>query len=98
LWEPRSYYSRVPTEPDAILDRWPWLLSRHGADLGAIDADLRAEGYTHVLYHRAGADLVRRAGLDPLREADWAALERYLERYLDEETQIGEAYVLYALP
>jgi hypothetical protein len=98
LWEPRSYYSRVPTEPDAILDRWPWLLSRHGADLGAIDAELRAEGYTHVLYHRAGADLVRRAGLDPLREADWAALDRYLERYLDEETQMGEAYVLYALP
>ena len=42
LWEPRSYYSRVPAEPDAILDRWPWLLSRHEGDLERIDSRLRS--------------------------------------------------------
>jgi hypothetical protein len=98
LWEPRSYYSRVPAEPDAILERWPWLLAQHGTNLEAIDVELRAQGYTHVLYYRAGADLVRRAALDPLTEADWAALDRYLDHYLDEQAQIGDAYVLYALP
>jgi hypothetical protein len=97
LWEPRSYYSHVPTQPDPILERWPWLVSRHDADLDAIDDELRAQGYTYILYHRAGADLVRRAKLDPLSEADWAALDRYLDRYLTEQVQIGDAYVLYAL-
>jgi 4-amino-4-deoxy-L-arabinose transferase-like glycosyltransferase len=98
LWEPRSYYSHVPTEPDPILDRWPWLVSRHDGDLDAIAAELRAQGYTHVLYHRAGAELVRRANLDPLREADWNALNRFLELHLDPEAQAGDAYVLYVLP
>jgi hypothetical protein len=97
LWEPRSYYSQVPTEPDAILDRWPWLVSRHGNDLGAIAGELRVQGYTHVLYHRTGASLVRDAALDPLSESDWAALDRFLDRYLDKQAQVGQAYVLYAL-
>jgi 4-amino-4-deoxy-L-arabinose transferase-like glycosyltransferase len=97
LWEPRSYYCRVAAEPDAILDRWPWLVSRHNADLNAIDDELRSQGYTHILYHRAGADLVRRAKLDPWSQADWAALDRFLDRYLVEQAQIGQAYVLYAL-
>jgi hypothetical protein len=97
LWEPRSYYSRVPTEPDPILDRWPWLVFRHGGDLEAIAGELRAQGYTHVLYHRAGAELVRRAELDPLSEADWDALDRFLDLYLDEQARAGDAYVLYTV-
>ena len=102
LWEPRSYYSHVPAEPDAILDRWPWLLSRHDAGdrerQSAMAGELREQGYTHILYHRAGAELVRRTGLDPLSEQDWIALDDWLEFYLDPQAQIGETYVLYALP
>lgn len=98
LWEPRSYYSRVPTEPDAILDRWPWLVHRHKADLDGIAGELYDQGYTHVLYHRAGADLVRRAALDPLGGEDWTALERFIDLYLDEQARVNDAYVLYALP
>ena len=67
LWEPRSYYSRRWAQPDAILDRWAWLLYRHRADLAAIAAELEEEGYTHVLLHRAGAEFVRReqGGMTP---------------------------------
>jgi hypothetical protein len=97
LWEPRSYYSDVASEPDAILERWPWLVYRHDADLEAIDEELHAKGYTHVLYYRAGADLVQRAQLDPLGEREWAALDRYLDQHLEVEEEIGDAYVLYAL-
>lgn len=97
LWEPRSYYGRVPSQPDAILDRWPWLVHRHNADLDAIEEELRTLGYTHILYHRAGADLVRHTRLDPLTKADWAALDAFLDRYLIEQAQIGDAYVLYGL-
>jgi hypothetical protein len=97
LWEPRSYYCRVPAQPDAILDRWAWLLHRHEGDLAAIAGELRAEGYTHVLYHRAGADLVRRANLDPLTEEDWATLEAFLEEYVASEGEAGEAYLLYRI-
>jgi hypothetical protein len=97
LWEPRSYYCRVPAQPDAILDRWAWLLHRHAGNLAAIAGELQQEGYTHVLYHRAGAEFVRRASLDPLQEEDWAALDAFLKRYLEKEGGAGEAYVLYRI-
>jgi hypothetical protein len=42
--------------------------------------------------------LVRQAKLDPVSETDWAALDRFLDRYLDRQQEVGEAYVLYALP
>jgi hypothetical protein len=102
LWEPRSYYSRVPTEPDAILDRWPWLVSRHDgappAVAAAVAGELREQGYSFVLYHRAGAELVRRARLDPLTKQDWKALDAFLDGCLVERARVGDAYVLYALP
>jgi hypothetical protein len=85
----------VPAQPDAILGRWAWLLHKHDGDLALIADELRKQGYTHVLYHRAGADLVRRANLDPLKEEDWAALEAFLEGHLAKEGETGEAYVLY---
>jgi 4-amino-4-deoxy-L-arabinose transferase-like glycosyltransferase len=95
LWEPRSYYSRVPTQPDPILERWPWLVHRYGADPASIADALAQEGYTHVLLHRAGLDLVRRAQLDPLTDVDVAALDAFTAEHTREQGQIGAAYTLY---
>jgi hypothetical protein len=95
LWEPRSYYCRRRAQPDPILERWAWLAHRYGADPVRIASALRQEGYTHLLLHRAGLNLVLDARLDPLDEADVAALEAFLTRYAREEGRVGEAYTLY---
>ena len=95
LWEPRSYYCRRAAQPDAILERWAWLLHMHEGDLDSIAATLREEGYTHLLLYRAGLDLVLRARLDPLGEADSAALDMFLTTHARELASVGEAYALY---
>jgi 4-amino-4-deoxy-L-arabinose transferase-like glycosyltransferase len=108
LWEPRSYYCRRPAQPDAILDRWAWLLVRHKADLAAIAAELEQEGYTHLLLHRAGAEFVRReqdGAIPPAPlprdgvhgDGDFAALDAFLQIYGRELGRVGEAYELYRL-
>jgi hypothetical protein len=97
LWEPRSYYCLRPAQPDAILERWAWLLQQHGADPESIASALRDEGYTHVLLHRTGRDLVQRARLDPLEDADYAALDLFLATYMREQGRIGQAYALYEM-
>jgi hypothetical protein len=97
LWEPRSYYCLRPAQPDAILERWAWLWQQNGADPELIASALREEGYTHVLLHRAGRDLVRRAQLDPLEDADFAALDRFLATYMREQGRVGQAYALYEM-
>jgi 4-amino-4-deoxy-L-arabinose transferase-like glycosyltransferase len=95
LWEPRSYYCLRPAQPDAILERWAWLMHRHEADLGSIARALQEEGYTHLLLHNAGRDLVRRARLDPIEDADHVALDAFLAAYARERGRVGEAYTLY---
>ncbi|MBN1641973.1 MAG: glycosyltransferase family 39 protein [Anaerolineae bacterium] len=97
LWEPRSYYCERRAQPDPILERWAWLRHRYGDDVDAIGAALAAEGYTHVLLHQAGLDLVRRAQLDPVSDADLAALEALRSAYLAPVGNVGDAYVLYRL-
>lgn len=61
FWEPRSYYSRRACQPDAILDQWPRLVRDYGRP-EAIATALRAQGWTHLLWHQAGAAFVQRAG------------------------------------
>ena len=97
LWEPRSYYCERDAQPDPILERWAWLRHRYGDDLGAIARALDREGYTHVLLHRAGLALVLQAQLDPVSDADVAALEAFRSAFLREEATVGEAYELYQL-
>ncbi len=99
LWEPRSYYcpSGLICEPDSLLDRW-WHERRLGAGPGEVLAGWGRQGVTHVLYYRLGADAVRRAGFDPLDDADWQALERFLTEDLVMDEAFGDAYVLYRLP
>jgi hypothetical protein len=97
LWEPRSYYCERRVQPDPILERWAWLRHKHG-DAGAIRRALVAEGYTHVLLHRAGLDLVVQAQLDPLEEADLVGLQQFVGAYLVLDDAVPGAYELYRFP
>ena len=97
LWEPRSFYcgKEVDCEPDALLDRW-WHDRQHYSRVDEIKDKWVAEGVSHVLAFHAGADSVRLAGLDPLEEGDWTALEQFLEQATP-LSSFGDAYVLYEL-
>jgi hypothetical protein len=96
LWEPRSYYCERAAQPDSILERWAWLRHLHG-EADEIYGALMEEGYTHVLIHRAGLELAVQAKLNPIEQADLAALAAFEEQYLDLLADVGTAYELYAL-
>jgi hypothetical protein len=53
LSEPRSYYSQHPALGDATLDNLAQLQQRYG-DADVALAALRDEGFTHLLFYRAG--------------------------------------------
>lgn len=99
LWEPRSLYCLPRCDPDEVLDRWKRArVSAPGAaptENVAIQADWRAQGYTHLLYYRSGADFIRREGRLPFTAADWLALEALLGD-LQLVQDFGGAYQLYA--
>jgi len=97
LWEPRSYYSRRAVQPDAILERWAWLLHQYDGDLAVIAHVLRDEGYTHLLLHRSGLELVRQARLDPLIDPDFAAWDTFAAGHLHKQAEVGTSYELYRL-
>jgi hypothetical protein len=58
LWEPRGYYCLPMCDSDEILDRWHHDLRVQGSGEDVVLSWL-AQGYSHLLYHRAGADFVR---------------------------------------
>ncbi len=99
LWEPRSFYCDpvVTCEPDALLDRW-WHAMRLAPQADPVMAAWQAQGVTHVLFYRLGAEAVRQEGFDPISEVDWIQLERALHSLLTPVWQIGDSYVLYRLP
>jgi len=93
LWEPRSYYSPRPAQPDAILDNWSHLVYLYG-DADRIAVHLRAEGFTHVLLYRWGLDFVIEHGESPLLPGDVERLEDFTEKHLTLVETIGR-YELY---
>ncbi len=95
LWEPRSYYSPRPAQPDAILDNWSHLLHLYG-DEERVAAHLRAEGFTHVLLYQWGLDFVIKEGESPLPPEDVERLQAFVERRLMLVETVG-LYRLYRL-
>ncbi|RLC89666.1 MAG: hypothetical protein DRI77_15500, partial [Chloroflexi bacterium] len=95
LWEPRSYYSPRPAQPDAILDNWSHLVYLYG-DEDRVAAHLRAEGFTHVLLYRWGLDFVIENEESPLPPGDVEQLEDFTEKHLMLVETIGR-YELYRL-
>jgi hypothetical protein len=95
LWEPRSYYSPRPAQPDAILDNWSHLMYLYENEHN-IAAHLQDEGITHVLLYRWGLDFVLKEGESPLPPEDVEKLQAFLEKHL-ELVKTVERYDIYAL-
>jgi hypothetical protein len=94
LWETRSYYCAPVCRPDETIDRWLDDLSKVNAP-DALPAYWRTQGYTHVLFHRAGAEFIRTAD-SRYQDADWETLDDVLAS-LAVETDLNQVYTLYRL-
>ncbi|MEM5775686.1 MAG: hypothetical protein AAGU05_11865, partial [Anaerolineaceae bacterium] len=95
LWEARGYYAPLNTAADVWIDRWRadyWIFGSAEAVL----AEWKQQGFTHVLYYRSGADLVRETDT-ALEAAGWQELDR-LTSLLPSVQVFGDAYILYRLP
>ena len=94
LWEPRGFYAPPQAAADVWIDRW-YLARRGGASAASILADWRAQGYTHLLLYRAGADfeLAKRPQFSP---ADRRALDDLLASLplLDDFEGVYQLYTL----
>ncbi|MBU0703269.1 MAG: glycosyltransferase family 39 protein [Chloroflexi bacterium] len=95
LWEPRSYYSPRPAQPDAILDNWSHLVYLYDEE-ALVAAQLRAEGFTHVLLYRWGLDFVIEHDESPLPPEDVERLDAFVEHHLMLVETVGR-YQLYSL-
>jgi hypothetical protein len=58
LWEPRGYYCQPPILADTTLDNLAQLRVAHGEAQVALAA-LQADGFTHLLLHRAGLEFIQ---------------------------------------
>jgi hypothetical protein len=81
LWEPRSYFSPRPAQPDAILDTWAHLVYLHDNE-ARITEHLREEGYTHVLLNQRGLEFVIEENASPLSTEDVKCLRAFVKEYL----------------
>jgi hypothetical protein len=97
LWEPRSYHCHVRCWPDALLDRFLHTVYLYGHDADTIAAAWRAEGVTHVLFHRAGFENILKARFDPVTLADVQTLDDLRAHRLAAVDEWGDAYTLYEL-
>ncbi|MBN2499220.1 MAG: hypothetical protein JXB38_00555 [Anaerolineales bacterium] len=94
LWETRGYYCMPVCDSDEVIDRWQHDWAVYG-DVDAVKAAWGAEGYTHVMYFKTGADFVREN--DTGTEGyDWGSLDELLGS-LPEVENFNDAYVLYGL-
>jgi hypothetical protein len=95
LWEPRSYYSPRPTQPDAILDNWALLMHQFG-EVDEVTSHLQDEGITHVLLYRWGLEFVVAEGESPLPRGDVESLNHFIKEDLSLIETVG-SYEIYAL-
>jgi hypothetical protein len=95
LWEPRSLYCLPKCAPDEIIDRWKRSMLFSGSP-GEILQIWRAEGFTHLLFYRLGAEFVRSED-KRYTESDWEALDSLLNSLSKSGKDFGPAYTLYSL-
>jgi hypothetical protein len=100
LWETRSLYCLPNCEPDEVLDRW--LRERHDTANGELRSPQvilqgwREQGYTHLLFHRLGADFIYKQNQPIYQPDDWQTLESLLA-LLPTLKEFGGAYTLYEI-
>lgn len=95
LWEPRALYAPITASADVWIDRW--YLARHqpSRQPDQILAEWRAQGYTHLLINRPGADF-EFENRPQLTAADAQALQTLLNM-LSLEQDFGGTYQIYRL-
>lgn len=94
LWEPRGYYCLPDCDSDEIIDRWHSELRLYGSG-PAVIRSWKDQGFTHLLYHRAGAEFVRKTDMR-FSSDSWKALDKTLDS-LDLVQEYGSVYQLYRL-
>jgi len=100
LWETRSLYCLPECEPDETIDRW--LRDRYSSlgveprTPGEILQNWQMVGYTHLLFHKAGAEFIHLNDVKNYNKKDWEALESILE-LLEPSKYFNNAYILYRI-
>lgn len=94
LFEPRSLECLPKCRPDEILDRWLVDLEQVD-DTEQVFAKWREEGFTHVLYYRAGAEYLF-AQEPRFNQVNVAATDALLSE-LPQVADFGGVYLLYEL-
>lgn len=96
LFEPRSLYCMPICSPDDHLDNWKNALYRHSSPIEIVQ-HWKAQGYTHILYYKTGADFMRTTGDPHYNTTEWQALDDLLAG-LPSPVDILGAYYLYTIP
>jgi hypothetical protein len=97
LYEPRSYYSPRPTQPDALLDNFGDALY-HFQKPEKIVAQWQAQGYTHVLIAWWGVHFLEQSGTGQLDPATQAVLQAVVKNHLREIYRDPQGdYALYGI-
>lgn len=94
LFEPRSLDCLPKCRPDEILDRWLVDLERQNYSK-EVFTDWRAEGFTHVLYYRTGAEYLF-AQEPRFNQVNVGATDALLSE-LPQMADFGGVYILYEL-
>jgi hypothetical protein len=95
LYEPRGFYCLPRCDPDEILDQWQHDQALYHSPQ-AIIQNWQQEGFTHVLYYKAGGDFLRTSD-DPHHSAtEIDSLESLLST-LPAPTDFGGTYQLYSI-
>ncbi|MGB5844037.1 MAG: glycosyltransferase family 39 protein [Anaerolineales bacterium] len=81
LFEPRSYYMPRTVQPDATLDNLSHGIYLYGDSDGVL-ASWQAEGFTHVLIYRRGADFIK-GNAHKFSSEHQVALEFIIQNHLD---------------
>jgi hypothetical protein len=94
LWEARSFSCLSKCDGDEIIDRWYHDWRRLG-NTKQILSEWRSQGFTHVLYHRYGADFIRETEKRKYNPQDWEGLDAMLSLIGEPSQKFGEQYLLY---
>lgn len=94
LWETRGFACVPQCEADETIDRWYADLRSYGS-VDQVLAAWEDAGYTHLLYHKLGADFIRKNDPAYTRE-DWRKLDNLL-RELRLEKDYDGIYQIYLL-
>jgi hypothetical protein len=98
VWEPRSYSTHVPHEPDVLFDNVSQLIHRYGSPDAMLEG-LQKEGVTHLMANEFIYPwIVSDYALTADERAVW---EKFTDQYLTDDAVVytdGEYLVLYQIP